>query len=133
MPRTWRILIAAAASTAWLSAAAAQEAVYEPGAFPAPATAGTIGRAWMAEGFGCMATNLTDGYDVTRTNIIDERIAVVRGELVVTVEGARYILWPGDAMYLPAGTRRHQTTADRPFSRIAFGYGPFATPANLCE
>lgn len=133
MPWTCRIVIIAAGFAACLSPAAAQEAAYRPEVFPAPVTAGKVGDAWSGDGFSCMATNLTGGYDVTRTNIIDERIAVVRGGLDVTVGGERHTLAPGDVVDLPAGTRRRQTTGERAVSRIAFGYGRYESPTNLCD
>jgi mannose-6-phosphate isomerase-like protein (cupin superfamily) len=128
----WRVLFTAAAIAFTAGPAAAAEATFHPGRFAAPPTAPDIGRAWLADGYSCVTTNLTAGYDVTHTNIIAERIAVVRGGLDVTVGGETYELSPGDAIHLPVGTKRRQTTAKRPVSVIAFGYGPYGTPKNRC-
>ncbi|RDD62542.1 cupin domain-containing protein [Ferruginivarius sediminum] len=128
----WRVLFAAAIACIAAPATAA-EATFHPGRFAAPPTAPDIGRTWLADGYSCVTTNLTAGYDVTRTNIIAERIAVVRGGLDVTVGRKTHTLTPGDAFHLPIGTKRRQTTANRPMSVIAFGYGPYDTPKNRCR
>lgn len=126
------VIIGVAFAAAYPSMAAAGDIALKPGAFEAPVSAARIGRAWAADGFSCAATNLTAEYDVTRVNIIDERIAVVRGGLDVTVAGRTYNLSAGDAIHLPVGTKRRQTTGERSLSTIAFGYGPYDTPTDRC-
>lgn len=82
-----------------------------------------VSEVWAREGFSCDLWVDAPGQQwldfVHRT---DERVVVKDGTLEFEVEGARSVLGPGDAVFIPAGSRHSVWNRGSSTARWFYGY-----------
>lgn len=93
------------------------------GKFRRPVDQGEVAREWVQRGFSCRA--FTDPPGQEWRNFVhdtDELVTVVAGRLEVVLHEERYVVEPGDELYIPRGVKHTLRNVYNGSTRWLYGY-----------